>query len=383
MKFSCTQENLKKGLLNIVHVAGKNINLPILSNVLIEVSNNIKFTSTDLEIGVVSSVRGKIEKEGKTTINAKLFTDYINLLPNKRVDVELINNEILIKCENYKTKINAENADDYPIIPAIEKENYYSFEFEEFKKAVNEVIFAAAADETRIELSGVYFEFHQNELILAATDSYRLAERKIKYKEKPEEQKDIIKKIIIPTKTLQEAIRISSTSQDIEVSSDEPNHKIKIYITENQILFTYDEVELVSRVIEGQYPDYRQIIPSTDEKNRTLVSIGRQDLIRAIKASSLFSKANINDVHFDFPKAKNQAVISSVGSQKGESTVELPIEIIGMDNGVVLNYKYLLDGLNSLNSDEVVLEIVNSNTPVSLKAKNRQDYLYIIMPIRQ
>jgi len=383
MKFSCTQENIKRGLSNITSISGKNINLPILSNVLIKADeNNIKLSTTDLEIGATCSIRGKIEKKGEFTVNAKLLSDYINLLPNNRIDFELLDNELLIKSEKYKTKIKGESAEDFPIIPKIETNDYFSFDLESFKKSLANVIFATANDETRIELSGVYFEFNKNELILASTDSYRLAEKKIKYKTSYEIT-DGIKKIIVPAKTLQEVIKISSIDKELELNKEKNNTEIKIYLSENQILFIYNGVELISRIIEGQYPDYKQIIPDSNKENKTIININNKDFIRAIKASSLFSKKNINDIHIDFPTPQKKAIISAVSGQEGESVVEVQADIVGKDNGTVLNYKYLLDGLNSLDGEDVILEMIDFNTPFLLKNKNSNDYLYIIMPIKQ
>ena len=196
MKFSCTKENIKQGLNNVAHVAGKNINLPILSNVLIKcLDNSIQFSATDLEIGVQANIRGKVEKKGEFTVQAKLLTDYVNLLPNEKIDFELIENELVVICKNYKTKIKGENADDYPVIPKIEEKEFYNVDFEEFRRGIMETMFSAANNEARIELSGVYFEFNQKELTLAATDSYRLSECKLKYKNSNTDVN--IKKIII------------------------------------------------------------------------------------------------------------------------------------------------------------------------------------------
>ena len=382
MKFSCTQENLKIGLLNIVHVAGKNINLPILSNVLIDVSDSvIKLIATDLEIGVTAAIRGKGEAVGKTTVNAKLITDYVNLLPNKRVDIELEDDGLKIECDNFKTKIKGEDPGDYPIIPLINKTNCFSFSFDGFKKTIAGVLFAAATDETRVELSGVYFEFNENELTLAATDSYRLIERKIKYKNKttlPE-----VKKFIIPTKTLIEITRLSQRSNEVEVAEEKTNKEIKLYIAENQLLFMYDEVELVSRIIEGQYPDYKQIIPNVSQENKTIVILERRELAQAVKASSLFSQTNINDVQIDLSFSAKKITISSISGQSGESRVEIPTEVSNKDTGVVLNYRYLLDGLNNFEGERVIMEVVDSATPVVFRIENRVDCLYIIMPIKK
>ncbi len=382
MKFSCTQENLKTGLANVVHVAGKNINLPILNNTLIDVSDGlIKLITTDLEIGITATIRGKVEKIGRATVNAKLLTDYVNLLPTGRVDVDLTADELKIACGNFKTKIKNEDAGDYPIIPVVDKKNYFSFDFEEFKKIANGVVFAAAADETRIELSGVYFEFNEQELTLAATDSYRLIEQKIKYKNKI--NMPAVKKLIIPTKSIIEVTRLATRGDKIEVADEKNNNEIRLYAAENQILFVYDEVELVSRIIEGQYPDYKQIIPNVSQENKTITTLDRRELTQAVKAASLFSKANVNDVQIDFSAVDKKTTVSSVNSQSGESLAEVSSEISNKDNNVVLNYRYLLDGLSNFEGERVIIEVVDSNTPVILKSENQPNCFYIIMPIKK
>ncbi len=384
MKFSCTQENLKNGLISVSHIAGKNVNLPILNNVLINANkNNIQLITTDLEIGITCNIRGKVEKEGKFTANAKLISDYVSLLPKKRVDIESDNINLKIKCENYKTKIKGEESGEFPVIPEIKQDKFYSFDFEDFKKALSGVIFAVASDEVRVELSGVYFEFDSENLILAATDSYRLSERKIKYKNKLNSDKDESsenKKIIIPSKTIQEIIRVFSVDQE---NLDLNGREIKLFINDNQSSFQYGDIDVVSRVIEGQYPDYKQIIPKSSEENKTIIKLDRHELIQAVKASALFSKNNINDINLDFPLNKKKAVISSVSGQIGESTIEIPAEIKGKDNGIILNYRYFLDGLNNVQDERIILEIIDSNTPCILKAEGEDNYLYIIMPIKK
>ncbi|MCK5320626.1 DNA polymerase III subunit beta, partial [Candidatus Parcubacteria bacterium] len=181
MKISSLQENLKNGLFIVGHIAGKNANLPILNNVMIKSSEkgDIKLITTDLEIGIVTRVRGRIEKEGEFTIEAKILSDYISLLPNQKIDLEIDKNNALIKCENYKTIIKGESAEEYPLVPEVEKEIYFKTNIDNFKKALSQVVFAVASSETRMELSGVFFNFNKKELIMAATDSYRLAEKTV------------------------------------------------------------------------------------------------------------------------------------------------------------------------------------------------------------
>ncbi len=385
MKISSLQENLKQGLFAVSHIAGKNINLPILNNVMIEARNgNIKLITTNLEIGVISVIRGKVEKEGSFTVDSKTISDYVSLLPNKKINIEQKENSLFVEAENYKTKILGQSAEEYPLIPEVDKKIEYSAKISEFKQALSQTSFAVASSETRMELSGVLFSFNKNKLTLAATDSYRLAEKTINIKTNLGEEEN--KKIIIPARTLQELIRILSGSEDS--GSDEG--EIKFYLSDNQILFTVDSIELVSRLIEGQYPDYRQIIPTN---TKTTALINRAELTRAVKASALFSKAGINDINLDFPEGKNMAVISSASGQTGENTVELDANVKGEDNGVVVNYRYLLDGLNNIDSENIKIEVIDSNTPCILKASSSaeasadkekgDDYLYIIMPIKQ
>lgn len=378
MKISTLQENLKQGLFMVGHIAGRNINLPILNNVMIEAKGgNIKLITTNLEMGIVSVVRGKIEKEGSFTIDSKTISDYIALLPNKKINIEQKENKLIVETENYKTKILGQGAEEFPLIPGIERGIFYSAKISEFKKALAQTVFAVSGSESRMELSGVFFNFNKESLVLAATDSYRLAEKKINIKTNSKEGVD--KKIIIPARTLQELGRILSGAQETE-EEKENAEEIKFYLSENQVLFVVGSTELVSRLIEGQYPDYKQIIPS---ETKTNVAANRAELIRAAKASALFSKTGINDINLDFPAGKNKTIISSASGQTGESTIELDSETTGEDNGVVINYRYLLDGLNNIESENIKISIIDSNTPCILKPDKDDSYLYIIMPIKQ
>lgn len=376
LKIFSLQENLKQGLALAGHISGKNVNLPILNNVLIKVENgNIKFIATNLEIGIVSVVRGKIEQEGAFTVNSKIISDCVNLLPNhETIGIKQEENDLLVDCKNYQSKIKGQSAEEFPLIPDVDRKNYFSAQAEEVKKAISQVIFAASSSETRLELSGVLFVFSGDALIMAATDSYRLAEKKIKIKSNSEEDK----KIIVPAKTLQELLRILSVNTDNDV--EEKNSEIKFYISENQILFTYGSTELVSRLIEGQYPDYQQIIPNS---SKTKVFMDRQELVRAVKMASLFSKTGVNDVNLDFPSGKNQVVVSSVSGQTGENITNLEAKVSGEDNSIVVNYRYLLEGLSSIEKEIVKIEIIDSNTPCIIKSEQDESYLYIIMPIKQ
>ncbi|MFA5124826.1 MAG: DNA polymerase III subunit beta [Patescibacteria group bacterium] len=379
MKLSCTQENLNQAINVVSHIAGKNSNLPILANILIKAENkNLTLSATNLEVGVTINIRSKVENDGEFSIDAKLLNNYISLLPKDRVDLELINEELKIQCQKQKTKIKGQNTSDFPLIPKIEKENPYIISAKKLRDAIYSVFFSAANSELRPELSGVLMDFSADKLILAATDSYRLAEIKIDYIENNKSPKlNNNEKVIIPAKSLQEISRILSVFKDD--NNLEIIENIEIYTNENQIMFVYNGVEFISRLIDGQYPDYNQIIPA-ECPNKIKVNIN--ELIKAVKAASLFVKNGVFDIKLDYNKSPNELIIISSSSQTGENESIVEMEKIGLGNEIILNYKYLLDGLQVLNSEKVEFSISDPNNPCIIRGKNN-DYLYLIMPIRQ
>ena len=254
MKFTCTQENLYRGLSRVAHVANKSATLPILNNVLIRAEDGgINLNTTNLEIGIKTLIRGKVKEGGEFTTQAKLLFDYVALLPKENIEIELNEQTLHLTCQNYKTSIKGLPTTDFPVIPEITKEKAVKIKSSTLKRALTQVIFAVTLDESRPEISGVLLSFSGNILTLVGTDSYRLAEKKIKIES--ELPSDL--KVIVPLKTMQEVLRILT---------DETDQEVVIYINESQILFQLDsEVELISRLIDGNYPDYEQIIPTANK----------------------------------------------------------------------------------------------------------------------
>lgn len=381
MKISCTQENLNQTINIVGHIASKNSNLPILSNILIKAENkNLIFSATNLEIGITAMMRGKVESDGEFSIDAKLLSSYIALLPKERIDLELVDEELKIQCQKQKTKIKGQGAADFPLIPKIDKQHPYILSVKNLKDAIYGVSFSASTSDIRPELSGVFLSFNGEELILAATDSYRLAEKKIKLISN-EKQKNITdfqgEKVIVPVKTLQEVSRILGLIKEDE--SMESVDTVEVYLSENQIMFVYNGVELVSRLIEGQYPDYTQIIP---DKFGSKLKINTTELTKAVKVTSLFTKSGVFDVRLDY-NSSNELKITSSSSQTGENNSSVDMEKSGDSGEIILNYRYLLDGLQNIGSENIEIEITDSNNPCVIRSENNKDYLYLIMPIRQ
>lgn len=381
MKLSCTKENLHQGLQIASRISGKQSNLPILENVLIQTEGSgVKLISTNLEMAITCYIRGRVDQEGEYTVPSKLFNDFVNLLPNERVDIDLLDDSLLIKCQNTRTKIKGLKASDFPLLPSTNEGLKFHFSINEFRELLSKTLFAASTNEARPELSGIYMSFnHENagkgKVLLAATDSYRLAEVTGKISSGNDEVADVI----VPQRALSELNRVLSIfKDDVEAPST-----IEMIVSNDQVVFRYGSVELISRTIEGVYPDYRQIIPN---QSKTVAEIHRDELVQAIKTASLFSKQGLFDVRLAFNPEEGLVEVFANDSGRGEHIITIPSAMTGSQNTIVLNYRYLIDGLNAIDSDDIKLDIVDGGNPCLIRPENEMDdisFQYIVMPIRQ
>lgn len=374
MKISCTKENLSRALALVGGVTGKNINLPILSNILIKVEENkVEFIATNLELAMVVVVRAKVEEVGNFTVPARTLSDYINLLPNENINFDVKDNELIITCGKSSTKIKGSSAEDFPIIPSIPNGNGYLVDAAVLKDALSNVLPAVAKNDIRPELSGIFafFDTENKQLVMAATDSYRLAEKKVKISQGEKEVK-----IIIPSKTAQEINHLLTTTDETETTEK----GARITIGENQMVVFYNNAQLISRLVEGQYPDYTQIIP---KEFNTVVTVETDKMIKEMKASGLFTTTGVNAVSLGIKPKEHLVEISSTSSQTGEYKSELSAEITGDENIIMLNNRYILDGLNGFTKPETSLKVINGDSACLFAPKGDDSYLYIVMPIRQ
>lgn len=374
MKFTCTKENLAYALQLVSAIAQKHTHLAILSNIFIQATEQkVELVATDLEIALRVTLRAKVDEPGSFTVPAKTLVDYVNLLPETQIDLSLVENELCIEAGRSKTKIKGSGAEEFPVIPEIEEAHSYLIDAKTLKEGLANVLVAIAKNDIRPELSGVYMGFFTerfNGLVLAATDSYRLTEKKIKIKQ----GEDVIK-CIAPAKTAIEMSRLISLAKHEDGEKD-----VRLWVSPNQIALRFDHFEMTSRLIEGRYPDYAQIIPT---KFSTVASFKSDDMVKKIKAASLFTATGVNAVNVEVKAPEHVISISSTSSQTGEHTSELESEVEGNGNAIVLNHRYVLDGLQQIGSENAVFQLNSADAPCMFSPMGDDSYLYIVMPIRQ
>lgn len=384
MKLLCTQENFKRAIYNCERVVSKKNTLPILNNILFETEKGgLKLSATNLEIGVSSKIGAKIEKDGKITIPARLISNFSNNLPvGDNILLELIGNNLKIKSGSNKTIIKGVSAEDFPLIPFKKNEYLLDLSSLDIKTAILSVLPAVAFNEARQELTGINLTFKEKELCFAATDSFRLAEHKLKIDGKnitALNYKAFIEKnesIIIPANVLVELNRI--LSPEIE-------NNVKITIEEGQIFFETNNTRLVSRLINGKYPEYKHIMP---QDYKTKIVGDKQLLQNAIKMASIFSSGGSNEIALKINQEEKKMFIMSSSAETGENVAELNFDISGPSQEIVFNSKYLLDGINVIFSSRVAILANSEATPVAIKEVDEktgeilENFTYIVMPIK-
>ncbi len=362
MKLQVTQENLNRALNSVSRVANSRGTLPILANVLIKTTNNrLSLAATNLDIAITHYIGAKVSEEGSITVPARLMQDFVSSLPEGVIELDLKDSKLHVTTDKYQSVVNGIMADDFPVMPAISDGKNWTMDGGAFKQGLQQVVFAASNDETRPVLTGVLLQTSNGKLNMAATDSYRLAE-----KELAGSKEDV--QILVPASAMQDLLRILGDSED----------KVKVTHDEQQVLFQVGDVELVTRLVDGKYPDYKKLIP---EKFATEARLKRADLVNVTKVSSLFARESAGSVTIEVDSKANQLSIRSVASQLGENTATADAKVTGSGN-ITLNSRYLLDALNALNGDEVVFSFNGKLEPTLLTDPASGDYKHVIMPLK-
>jgi len=371
MKVSILQENLTKGLNIISRFILPRAQLPILNNVLIKTEQGrLKLSATNLETGINLWLGVKIEKEGEICVPAKNLTEYISLIPPQKINLEVEKNFLKITSETYQANFITLSASEFPVIPTLKKKPEISLINKDLALAISQVAFASAQDEGRPTLTGILFKFKKEKLVLVATDGFRLSIKEISGLKSGEESK-LQKDLIIPARALIEVGKMMTEG------GEQNNLGLTITPENNQIIFSTPEVEIISRLIEGKFPDFEKIVP---ERSQTQIIIETEALLQAVRAASIFAREAANIIKFEIKGTKLE--VSSNNPQMGENKITLEIKNEGEGGSIAFNSRYLLDFLNSVKSDLITFEMTTSLNPGIFKPANDKSYLHVIMPIR-
>jgi len=371
MKINCNTDELSKGVQTIQAALSGRTTLPILLNFLMETEKSkLKLVSTDLQMGVKHYVKAEIENEGSITIPAKKFSDILNTLPTSKEIFLSINegNRVLIKCGRSRFVINGTPKSEYPIIPEFNKSKAFHVSVSELADMIQRTSFAASSDETRYVLNGVFWAASEGSLEMVATDGRRLATVKRKILPKDKEFR-----AIIPTKILAEFLRT--------IATEEEDEDISVGITENQIAFQTKTTTMLSRLVEGNFPNYEQVVPI---KKDIEVIISTKDLITIMRQAALCIIDRGGSVKYTF---KKNSLNVSASSQTLEFEDEIPVEYKGdsFKGGefiIAFNPQYILEGLKVFKTEKVNLGLTTPVNPVLIEAEGAEGYKYVVMPMR-
>jgi DNA polymerase-3 subunit beta len=373
MKFSCLQENLAKGLAIVGRAVATRSTLPVLSNILMATDQGrLKLSATNLEVGISCWIGAKLEEDGATTVPARLLSDFVNSLPPERIDGELVTRTqtLNLKCSNYEANIKGIDAQEFPIIQAVSEDTGIALEPAKLREMINQVSFAAAVDESRPVLTGVLAEISGTLLTMAAADGFRLSVRKTELPEAIAASTDVI----IPARALQELARVSA-------EEDEP---IRMTIAPNrsQVYFQMTDIDLISQLVEGNFPDYKQIIPKS---YATHTVVDAAELLKAVKIASFFARDAANVVRLRITPGDEgmggRVTVMATSTELGDNVTEIDGAVEGEPIEIAFNAKYLAEVLGVVNTPQVVLETSSPSSPGVLRPVGDEDFVHVIMPM--
>ena len=371
MKFSVLQENLNEALTNVSRFISSKSQLPVLNNILIATDNGrIKLSATNLDIGLNYWIGGKIEKEGSITIPSKEVTEFVSYLNAGKIEIDLnAQNIFSIKSEKFSSDFTTISANDFPTLPPLNTKSSIDIQASLLKNTVSQVVFSSATDDSRPVLTGVLCVFTKDSLKLVATDGFRLSLKTIKLVNPLSlpDNKDSLT-FLLPARTLSEVVKLSKTDDNI---------KIGLTPDEHQVVFVLEDMELVSGLIDGEYPDYTKIIP---ESFNTNIFVNKEEFAQAIRIASVFASKSANVVKFNIKN--NKLELSANASQLGKNKTELDAKVEGESLEIAFNYKFVSDFLSNCQGEEVVIKLNESLSPGLFQDQTNPDFTHIIMPVR-
>ncbi len=366
MKFTCTQENLLRGVSQVAPIAGRNAQLPILQNILLQVQNNtLALTTTDLEIGIKTQIGGKMEEDGSCVLPAKRFMEYVQQLPKTNpITLEKKEGKVFVTTKGFRAQFLSADPEEYPLLPENVKDDPITINAKMFCGAISQTIFSATREETRPEIRSVYIVWKDGGIHVAATDSFRLAE----YTAALQSSDDGVS-LLLPLASAQEVVRLFHEQESIRIA-----------LYDNYVSFESGGIELTSRLVDGKYPNYEDIIPTS---HTTKIQIGRDDLLRALKTLSVFLPKESRRVSLEIRPVKGEVLLRVAGGDVGQGDVIISVEGEGEDVNVLVNIQYLIDGISHFSGDVCEGFFLGAFDPVVFRRQSKDDaYLYVIMPIQ-
>ncbi len=365
MKLECKTEEIKNKISQVERITGKNLTLPVLNSILLIASGkSLKLRSTNLSLGIEVEISAKIEQEGIVAISGSVLNGvFSNVFQNENVHLESVDGNLSIQTKKSRIKLKGHPYDDFPTIPMV---SGTSFEIDSKKlvDGIKSVYYSSSPSDIKPEISSVFMHTEEDNLIFVSTDSFRLAEKKIKIKGLPE-----IGGILIPYKNIPEILRVFGESTSV----------VKVCFNKNQISFSSDGVYLTSRMIDGVFPDYRQIIPKTSGTSAVVL---KQDLLNALKISNIFS-GKFNQVNLKISPQEKVFELSSANNDIGENKTYLDAALTGEDIELGFNYKYFLDCFQSIATDSMSIKFSGASSPLVVSPVSDSSFTYLIMPMNR
>ncbi len=388
MKLSCKTNNLKSVISRLDKITSKKTSLPILENVLLEAKKGFLYVcATNLEIGARIKMGAKIEEEGSIVVSGKILGNFLSLVKDENISLNLIddNQKLKVVSQKHQIKVKGLPSEDFPSIPQVKRELFFQVEVSQLRRVIPGLLTSVAHNDSRQELNGVYMSFDQkrSKLVLAATDSFRLAEARVTVKRDSLAEEALLfwdkkEAVILPAVIFGE-IQRSLLEEEV----------VEMVFEDGQLFVKIGNTWLVSRLISGNYPEYQQIIPKEFD---TQIEINKEELEEAIKIASIFSGVQKSEVRIKGDVKNEKIVISNESAQLGENYSQLKAQIKGKDFQLLFNARYVLEGLASgfYSVEKLIMELNPQNSPVLIRdvsnerqKKEKEDFFYLIMPINR
>ncbi|MFC2041199.1 DNA polymerase III subunit beta [Chloroflexota bacterium] len=373
MKLSCLQENLSRGLGVVGRAVATRTTLPITNNVLLATDQSrLKLVATNLEMAISCWIGAKVEEEGIITVPARLITEFVNSLPNDKINISLSpqTKTLELKCARYEARISGVDAKDFPPIPKVDEGITTKVEVEALRQGISQVVFAAASEESRPVLTGVDAQFDGDLLTLAAADGFRLAVYKLPLTTPVSERAEVI----IPARSLAELNRLISDGEEVVDITVNPN--------KSQALIRLKDIELVSQLVQGTFPQYNQLIPQS-YNSRAEVDVA--EFLRAARTASIFARDGSGIVRLVIAAGSElnpgKLTVSARSEEVGDDVGEIDAVVEGEESKIAFNGKYLIDVLGVLRESKVALETTNPSSPGVIRPVGVDNYIHVVMPM--